>query len=75
MKKSLLFLLTIFTLIAFISCGSTPEAAPEEPKAPVEAEDVLSPEEEAALLSEINDARTRALNAFLLQIVASCSTS
>lgn len=65
MKKSLIFLLSIFTLFFFVSCGSTPEEENVEPEAPVEEEivDELSPEEEAKLLAEINDARNKAVEA------------
>ena len=51
-------------MLCLISCGSTPEPeVTEEPKAPVEevVEEVLSPEEEAKLIAQIDEARNRAI--------------
>lgn len=62
MKKSLLFLLSIFTLLVFVSCGSKPEAETTTPEAPVveEITGELSAEE---LLAKIDEARNKAIEA------------
>ncbi len=71
MKKVCLILLSIFTLLFFISCGSKPAAEETEPEAPdvtevVEdiADDSLSEAEKLAkLMEQINDARKAAIEA------------
>lgn len=75
MKKVSVILLSIFTLLFFISCGSKPAAEEEAPEAPEVTESVedLSeniedegPSEEerlAMLMEKINDARKAALEA------------
>lgn len=75
MKKVSIILLSIFTLLFFISCGSKPAAEEEAPEAPEVTESVedLSeniddegPSEEerlAKLMEQINDARKAAIEA------------
>ena len=66
MKKSLLFLLSIFTLLVFVSCGSKPEAeTTTQPEAPVveEVTEELSEEQQKELLAQIDEARNKAIEA------------
>ena len=79
MKKVCILLLSIFTLLFFISCGSKPAAEEQKPEAPDIAEAVESAVEDAAedaadnslaeaaklakLMEEINDARKAAIEA------------
>lgn len=75
MKKVSIVLLSIFTLLFFISCGSKPAAEEEAPKAPDVTEAVEDLSENVAdeslseaaklakLMEEINDARQAAIEA------------
>ena len=75
MKKVSIILLSIFTLLFFISCGSKPAAEEEAPKAPDVTEAVEDLSENVAdeslseaaklakLMEEINDARKAAIEA------------
>ena len=75
MKKVSIVLLSIFTLLFFISCGSKPAAEEEAPKAPDVTEAVEDLSENVAdeslseaaklakLMEEINDARKAAIEA------------
>ena len=62
MKKSLLFLLSIFTLLVFVSCGSKPEAETAKPEAPV-VEEITGELSEEQLLAKIDGARNKAIEA------------
>jgi len=72
MKKVFILLLSLFTLLFFISCGSKPVAEEESPEAPETIEDLseaaveegLSEAEKLAkLMEDINDARKDAVEA------------
>lgn len=75
MKKKILVILSIFTLLFLVSCGSTPEEEPVTPEAPTEVEEEVvdqvieeiveevSQEEVDAIIAEIDAARSRALQA------------
>ena len=75
MKKKILVILSIFTLLFLVSCGSTPEEEPVAPEAPTEVEEEVvdqtieeiveevSQEEVDAMLADIDAARNKALKA------------
>ena len=70
MKKVLLSLLSIVTVLFFISCGSKPAPEETKPEAPVVEETVtdngtpeISEDDYAAMLAKIQDARNAAIEA------------
>ena len=74
MKKVLLILLSLFTVLFFISCGSKPAEEEQKPEAPVVEEPVVSETDDSddsaakaelmeQLLAKINDARDAAIEA------------
>ena len=75
MKKVSIILLSLFTLLFFISCGSKPAAEEQEPEAPevteavedlsenVEDEGLSEAEKLAQLMAQVNDARQAAIDA------------
>ena len=79
MKKVCIILLSLFTILFFISCGSTPAAEEQEPEAPETSEVVEDVVEDtsdseidaeaeaerlAALIEQVNDARQAAIDAY-----------
>ena len=71
MKKVCLTLLSLFTVLFFISCGSKPAEEEQKPEAPVVEEPVVTETDDSAakaelmeqLLAKINDARDTAIEA------------
>ena len=71
MKKVCLTLLSLFTVLFFISCGSKPAEEEQKPEAPVVEEPVVTETDDSAakaelmeqLLAKINDARDAAIEA------------
>lgn len=70
MKKVCLILLSLFTILVFISCGTKPapeEPAPEAPEVEETVDDTIPEDDNAAqaeqLLSQINQARDAAIEA------------
>lgn len=65
MKKVIIFLLTIFTVLSFISCGSKPAAEETKPDAPVVEEQVKTDDLSSyeSIIAKIDDARAAAIEA------------
>lgn len=68
MKKVSIILLSVFTVLFFISCGSKPAAEETKPEAPIveQTEEAVVDVDETSLesiIAKIDDARTEAVNA------------